>query len=77
MRQSGHAGGELTFVKTIHVELSHEGRNVGVLEVLATENSQHLSSAIETGATYARTFEKSFVGDTTKLSAELDQLIKF
>jgi hypothetical protein len=69
-------------VKPVHVELAHEGRNVGVLEILAIGRlaTPHLVgkvNAIMGGMeTDARTLENSEVGDMTKLSLLLDQDIK-
>lgn len=69
-------------MKPVHVELAHEGRNVGVLEILAIGRlaTPHLvgkANAIVGGMeTDARTLENSEVGDMTKLSLLLDQDIK-
>lgn len=64
-----------TFVKPIHVQLSHEGGDISMLEVLSTKVSVFL---IWYGCdhTHARTFENSDDGDMTKLSLVLDHEIK-
>jgi hypothetical protein len=68
---------ERTFVKTIHVQLSDERRNIRVLEVRALSMSVTKDHpAIETIETYAKTLENSGVGDMTKLSLVLDQQIR-
>jgi hypothetical protein len=69
-----------TFVKSVHVQLSNEGRNVGVLEIrpagaLSIARPDTSQGGIGTG-TYDRTFENSLEGDMTKLSLVLDQEIK-
>jgi hypothetical protein len=61
-------------VEAIHIQLAHEGRNVGVFEIL-TRIYKQLFLWRKFG-TYERTFEKSLDGDITKLSAELDQAIR-
>lgn len=62
-------------MKTIHIQLPDERRNVRVFEILAV--AQLVSFyGLRRFKTYARTLEKSCEGDITKLSAELDQLIR-
>jgi hypothetical protein len=65
---------ERTFVEAIHIQLAHEGRNVGMLKIL-TGRRKHLF-LWQKFCTYESTFEKSLDGDITKLSAELDQAIR-
>ena len=63
-----------TLMEPIHIELSDEGRDVGMFKVLSVSLS--LLTHFRSPATYARTFENSGEGDMTKLSFEDDQEIK-
>lgn len=67
-----------TFVKSVHIKLSDERRDIGVFEVLAGISiSSRISLEFLTGGnTNERTFENSDVGDMTKLSLVLDQEIR-
>jgi hypothetical protein len=60
----------LTFVEAVHIQLSHERRDVGVLKVLANWVSHWACEASERagGFPYASTFENSCEGCMTKLS---------
>src|SRR5437773_1594790 len=67
--RGGATAGILTLVETVHVELSDERGNVGMLEVLAT--SSRVSNSIERlvrRLAYASTLENSCEGCMTKLS---------
>jgi hypothetical protein len=58
-----------TFVKSIHVQLSDEGGDIGVLEVRAARVSESLiGRGSRADSTHAKTLENSDVGDMTKLS---------
>ena len=61
-------------MEAIHIQLAHEGRNVGMFEILTGRYKQLV--LWRKFGTYERTFEKSLDGDITKLSAELDQAIR-
>lgn len=67
-------------MKTIHIELSNERRDISVLEILTKEvdisNQATICEALSKGGTDARTFENSDVGDMTKLSLVLDHDIR-
>lgn len=69
-------------MKPVHVELAHEGRNVGVLKILAIgrlatpHRVGRVNAILGFMETDARTLENSEVGDMTKLSLLLDQDIK-
>jgi hypothetical protein len=67
----------LAFMKSVHVELSNERGNVGVLEVLTRSISIYSSVGnYIRGQLYLRTFENSFDGDITKLSFVFDHDIR-
>jgi hypothetical protein len=61
-------------MKTVHVQLAYEGRNISVLKILAV--ICELRTCNLGSQAHERTFEKSLEGDMTKLSAEFDQDIK-
>lgn len=68
-------------MKTVHIELSYKGRDVGMLKILTVMTISDSSGARMRereimGITHERTFENSDVGDMTKLSFVLDHDIK-
>lgn len=71
--------GRLTFVETVHVQLSDKRRDVRVLEVLPGKSSAERLNLTtpRSSTTYARTLEKSVEGDMTKLSLLFDHDIRF
>jgi hypothetical protein len=64
-----------TFVEAVHVELAHERRDIGMLEVLSMRRVSDIVGVISR-VTYARTFENSVLGDMTKLSLLVDHEIR-
>ncbi len=64
------------FVKAVHVELSNEGGNIGVFEVLPA-TYQPCSIPLLCELAHERTLAKSALGDIMKLSLLLDQDIRF
>jgi len=62
-------------VETVHVQLSHKRRDIGMLEI-CTERSQPRMSISLGVPPYEQALAKSWLGVITKLSFVLDQLIR-
>jgi len=62
-------------MEAIHVQLSDERRDVGMLEICAKRNQPRVL-IVSDAPPYEQAFAKSWLGVMTKLSFVLDQLIK-
>lgn len=75
-----NAGQISTFVKAVHVELSHKRRNIRMFEVLSRGPKVSIPFITRgwtvKGKAYDNTLEKSAEGDMTKLSADEDHEIR-
>lgn len=63
-------------MKSIHVKLAHKRRYICVFEILSDNKFSSWTRPEIRKKPYDNTFEKSAVGDMTKLSAVADQEIK-